>query len=222
MRVALLLRLAVVGDVDLAADDRLDALLAGLAVELDRAGERAVVGERDGRHLELGRARCERRDAARPVEDRVLGVDVQVDEVGLGHGRVESSSASRLVRAQRAGPTPRRTDGPRRSGPAGRPARRAWGRISPPRARPAGSFHLAVVQTRGAEDVSVRAELLDHLDLAPGCRRAPSSSASGRSPTTTCERPSSGAAELYAAGRPSVTDAVRAASPRRGSSPGSR
>ena len=60
--------------------------LRGLAVELDRAGERAVVGERDGRHLELGRARRERRDPARPVEDRVLGVDVEVDEVGA-HGR---------------------------------------------------------------------------------------------------------------------------------------
>jgi hypothetical protein len=30
----------------------------------------------------------ERRDSARPVEDRVLGVDVKVDERdGLGHGK---------------------------------------------------------------------------------------------------------------------------------------
>ena len=46
VRVALLLRLAVVGDVDLAAEKRLDALLLRLLDEVDRAGERAVVGER--------------------------------------------------------------------------------------------------------------------------------------------------------------------------------
>ena len=60
-------------------------LLRGL-VEVDRAGQRAVVGERDRRHLEPGRLVDERRDPARPVEDRVLGVDVQVDERGA-HGR---------------------------------------------------------------------------------------------------------------------------------------
>src|SRR5204863_6420857 len=83
----------VVGDVDLAADDRLDPLLAGLAVELDRPRERAVVGERDRRHLELGRPRGERWYPARAVEDRVLGVDVEVDERGFEHGEVESSPA---------------------------------------------------------------------------------------------------------------------------------
>ena len=83
--VALPLREPVVGDVDLAAEQRLDALLPGLPVELDRAGEAAVVGERDGRHLQLGSARRQLRDPAGPVEDRVLGVDVEVDE--LGHAR---------------------------------------------------------------------------------------------------------------------------------------
>ena len=87
MRVALLLRAAVVADVDLAAENRLDPCLPGLLVELDGAGERAVVGEPDGGHLELGGAGRERRDAARPVEDRVLGVDVQVDERRLRHGK---------------------------------------------------------------------------------------------------------------------------------------
>ena len=87
VRVALPLRPAVLGDVELAADQRLDADLARLAHELDRARERAVVGQRHRRHLELGRARRERGDAARSVEDRVLGVDVQVDEAGLSHGK---------------------------------------------------------------------------------------------------------------------------------------
>ena len=80
MRVALRLRAPVVGDVHLAADDGLDAGRPRLPVELDRAGERAVVGERDGRHLETSGLLDERRDPARPVEDRVLRVDVEMDE----------------------------------------------------------------------------------------------------------------------------------------------
>ena len=86
VRLALLLRVAVVGDVDLAADERLHALLARRLVEVDRAGERAVVGEPDRRHVELGGALREVRDPARPVEDRVLRVDVEVNEGRFGHG----------------------------------------------------------------------------------------------------------------------------------------
>ncbi len=88
VRVALRLRAAVVGDVDLAADDGLDPVGFRRLDEVDRAGERAVVGEGHGRHLELRSARGERRNAARAVEDRVLRVDVKVDErSGLGHGQ---------------------------------------------------------------------------------------------------------------------------------------
>ena len=86
MRVPLRLCAPVVGDVDLAAEERLDAVLGRLLRELDRAGERAVVGERDRRHLELRRPRGEGRNPARPVQNRVLGVDVEVDEGRLGHG----------------------------------------------------------------------------------------------------------------------------------------
>ena len=45
-----------------------------------------MVGQPDGGHLELGGAGGELGDAARPVEDRELGVDVEVDERGLTHG----------------------------------------------------------------------------------------------------------------------------------------
>ena len=92
VRVALLLGLALVGDVDLAADDRLDAVLFRLFDEGDRAGERAVVGEPDGGHLELGGAGCELGNPARPVEDRELGVDVQVDEIGHGRPSLQGRS----------------------------------------------------------------------------------------------------------------------------------
>jgi hypothetical protein len=46
-----------------------------------------VVGEPDRRHLELRSPLGEGRDPARTVEDRVLGMDVEMDEIGrFGHG----------------------------------------------------------------------------------------------------------------------------------------
>jgi hypothetical protein len=85
VRVALALEAAVVADVDLAADDRLDPVALRLAVERDGSGERAMVGERHRRHLEARGLLAECRDPAGPVEDRILGVDVQVNERGT-HG----------------------------------------------------------------------------------------------------------------------------------------
>ena len=62
--------------------------------EVDGARERAVVGEPDGGHLELRRAGRESGNAARPIEDRELGVDVQVDEIGRsGHGQATLQGA---------------------------------------------------------------------------------------------------------------------------------
>ena len=132
VRVAARARVAVVGDVDLAADDRLDPLVARGLVEVDRAGERAVVGERHRRHLELGRAGGERGDPARPVEDRVLAVDVQVDEVGA-HGRairtrVPTTSFGAVARPLPAAGTPTGSRGGTRAGGG---ARRAARRRSP-------------------------------------------------------------------------------------------
>ena len=74
----------VVDEVDLTADDRLDAVLGAGLVQLDGAVHHAVVGEAEGRLVELRGARGERLDLARPVEQRVLGVDVQM---GAGWGR---------------------------------------------------------------------------------------------------------------------------------------
>ena len=66
--------------------------------ELDRARHRAVVCERHGRHLELGRLCGQRRDPACPVEDRVLGVDVEVDEGRGGHRLGQSTEGVRRPR----------------------------------------------------------------------------------------------------------------------------
>ena len=77
----------VVDEVDLAAHDRLDAVLAGGLVELDRAVHDAVVGQAEGRLAEVGGALGERVDLARAVEQRVLGVDVEIGAGELVAGR---------------------------------------------------------------------------------------------------------------------------------------
>jgi hypothetical protein len=75
----------VVDEVGLEAQDRLDpVLLAGL-VELERPVHDAVVGQAQCGLPELGRPRRECVDPARAVQQRVLGVDVQVDG-GRRHG----------------------------------------------------------------------------------------------------------------------------------------
>ena len=75
----LLDRLAVVDEVGLEPDDRLDpVLLAGL-VEVDGAVHHAVVGEPQRRLPELGGARRHRVDLAGAVEQRVLAVGVEMD-----------------------------------------------------------------------------------------------------------------------------------------------
>ena len=83
--------LVVIDDVDLAADDRLDAMLAAGREQLDRPVHHAMVGEAQSRLIELGGPRGERVDLARPVQQRVLGVDVEV-----GADRGHETALSRL------------------------------------------------------------------------------------------------------------------------------
>ena len=87
------------GDVDLAAEDRLHAGVARLLVELDGAEEVAVVGHRDRRHAERLGAREERLVLDRAVEERVLGVEVQVGErVAASPGLLPLDRGGRLRR----------------------------------------------------------------------------------------------------------------------------
>ncbi len=75
----------LLADVELAADDGLDAVLLGGIVEMQRAEDVAVVGDGDGRLPELGHARHELVDVAGAIEQRVIGVQVKMDK--LGHER---------------------------------------------------------------------------------------------------------------------------------------
>ena len=82
------------GDVGLDPDDRLDPRLLGRGVERDDPVHAPVVGQRQRRHPLLGHPLRHLADAAQPVEQAELRVDVEVDEAvagarvrgSLGHG----------------------------------------------------------------------------------------------------------------------------------------
>ena len=75
----LLDRVAVVDEVGLEADDRLDPVLAAGLVEVDGAVHHAVVGEAERGLSELRGAGRHRVDLAGAVEQRVLAVGVEMD-----------------------------------------------------------------------------------------------------------------------------------------------
>ena len=96
--------------VGLQADDRLDPPGGGLGVELVGPEHVAVVGHGDRAHAELGGALEQVVQPGRPVEHGVLGVDVEVDEVGRWVGSVigrvfsHGSCGSVLGTAQQGSP----------------------------------------------------------------------------------------------------------------------
>ncbi len=68
------------GEVGFHAQDRLDARALGGAIEVDHAEHRAVIGQRQSRHAQFAGALHQVRDAAQAVEQRVFGMDVQVNK----------------------------------------------------------------------------------------------------------------------------------------------
>ena len=67
-------------DIDLAADDRLDVRRLCRPVEVDHAVHHAVVRDGDSVLPELFDARHDILDAARPVEQAVFRMDMQMDK----------------------------------------------------------------------------------------------------------------------------------------------
>ena len=76
--------MALLRDVHLAADHGMDALRFGGVVELDRAEQVAVIGHGHGGHLLLD-DRHQLGDFAGAIEQRVIGVAMQVNEGPFGH-----------------------------------------------------------------------------------------------------------------------------------------
>ena len=82
--------LALVGGLDLLADDHLDAVLGGLRARVERAGDLVVVGDRDRAEADVAGGREQHVDRRRAVVG-VVGVHVQVDldQLALGEPRAD-------------------------------------------------------------------------------------------------------------------------------------
>ncbi len=73
------------GDVNLASDNRVDALRRRRVVELDGSEQVPVVGHRDRGLFLLGDEIHETADLTGAVEQRIISVAMQVDEGCIGH-----------------------------------------------------------------------------------------------------------------------------------------
>ena len=77
---------AALGDVDFATDDGLDVALAGFIEEIGGGEEVAVVGDGHGGHF-LARGLVEKLGGfAGSVQEAEIGVDVQMNKLGIAHG----------------------------------------------------------------------------------------------------------------------------------------
>ena len=79
-------------DVEFAADDGLHAVLVRGIDKVHRAKNVAVIGHGDCGHAEFLHALAEFFDVTSAIEQGIVGVQVQVDE--LGHGSVASLTQS--------------------------------------------------------------------------------------------------------------------------------
>jgi len=84
-RSALYVVIVLLADVKLAAHDRLYPILMRMSDELDRAKNIAVVGHRHSRHAKLVHMLAKSLDIAGAIQQRVVGMQMQVDE--LGHSK---------------------------------------------------------------------------------------------------------------------------------------
>ena len=72
-------------DVDFAADDRLDAFVAGGFVEIDRAVEHAVVGDGERGEFQLVGLLQQPIQPARAIEQGILGVEMEMNKDRVRH-----------------------------------------------------------------------------------------------------------------------------------------
>jgi hypothetical protein len=118
-------------EVEFAADEGLDAGVLGGLVELDRAVEIAMVGQRERGHAEFLGAAHETIDPAGAIEQAVVGVDVEVDEISGSRHALMKESVRASSQGESAEERARRRQGakPQGKGDRGDTARRMRGRM---------------------------------------------------------------------------------------------
>ena len=75
-------------DINLAADDRFDALLPRRLVKINRAVKDAVIGDGQGGELQFARLLHQPVQAAGAIEQRILGVQMQMNKIGVRHAPI--------------------------------------------------------------------------------------------------------------------------------------
>src|SRR5882762_8080670 len=73
-------------DVNLTTDNRFDPFVAGLLVEIDCTVKDAMIGQCQCGKFQLMRLFHELIQTARPIEQRVLGVQMQMNKLSMRHG----------------------------------------------------------------------------------------------------------------------------------------
>src|ERR1035438_3557876 len=86
----------LLGYIDLAANHRMDAGVLRGVIEFDRAEEVAMIGHGDGGHFLLDHDLHQLVDIAGAIEERIVGMAMQMDE---GHGSDDSFCKSSGERA---------------------------------------------------------------------------------------------------------------------------
>jgi len=81
----LLVEAAAGSDIDLTANNRFDAFVSGGLVKINRAAEHAVIGDRERRESQLVRFVDQPVEAAGAIEQRILGVQMEVDKIRVRH-----------------------------------------------------------------------------------------------------------------------------------------
>src|SRR5436190_20758898 len=72
--------------INLAPDNRLNAFVARSLVEIDRSIKHAMVSERESRKLQLMRLLHQPVQTTGPIEQRILGVQMEMNKLSVRHG----------------------------------------------------------------------------------------------------------------------------------------
>ena len=73
------------GNIQFAADDRLDSILIRMLVEIDRSVEIAMIGHGHGRHLIFLCLSEKIIETNGSVQQAILGMNVKMNEIGMFH-----------------------------------------------------------------------------------------------------------------------------------------
>jgi len=76
-------------DIYLTTNDGFDTVFLYRLVKLNGTKEIAMIGHRYGRHLELFGTMCQAIDGDRPIQEAIIGMNVEMDKRSVLHGALK-------------------------------------------------------------------------------------------------------------------------------------